>query len=210
MKAFIIIYILTCNLLFSQYITGLDLTQNGNGQIKANLKVYLPTVGNFLSSNTTINQNVITLSACYFMTDFGAISNLSNDFYINIPDNNNYTLIVNMYSSNNPNNCNYQNIEDTATINFSTPIQGTVSMATDENNTNSENISIFPVPTKDVLNINSKEQIMGINLCDASGKKILVKFENNSLNTSQLKNGTYFLEIFTDKKTYRKKFMINK
>ena len=210
MKAFIINSILTCNLLFSQYITGLDLTQNGNGQIKANLKVYLPTVGNFLSSNTTINQNVITLSACYFMTDFGAISNLSNDFYINIPDNNNYTLIVNMYSSNNPNNCNYQNIEDTATINFSTPIQGTVSMATDENNTNSENISIFPVPTKDVLNINSKEQIMGINLCDASGKKILVKFENNSLNTSQLKNGTYFLEIFTDKKTYRKKFMINK
>ena len=66
------------------------------------------------------------------MTDFGGVSNLSNDFYINIADNNNYILKVNMYSSNNQNNCNYQNLEDTATLNLTTPIQGTDSLAANE------------------------------------------------------------------------------
>ncbi len=210
MKALLIIFSLICNFIFSQYITGLNLTQNGNGQIKANLKVYLPTVGNFLSSTTTINQNVITLSACYFMTDFGGVSNLSNDFYINIADNNNYILKVNMYSSNNPNNCNYQNLEDTATLNFTTPIQGTVSLAANESDVSEQDLKLFPIPAKDELIIITKNRINNINVLDASGRKVSATFLNNKVNTSNLQNGIYFIEIFSDKGLARKKFTIKK
>ena len=210
MKTLIIIFSLICNFLFSQYITGLNLIQNGDGQIKANLKVYLPTVGNFLSSNTTINQNVITLSACYYVTGATIITNLDNDFYIDITNNSNFTLTDKMYSTYNETICNYDQLEDTASLNFTTPIVGTVSLATDENNTKSENISLFPVPTKDVLNIKSNEKIHKVNLYDASGKKLSPLLENNKINTTNLDNGIYFLEIYTGKNTYRRKFTVQK
>lgn len=209
-KIFLVLLLSITNFAFGQYITGLSVTQNGTNQIKVNLKIYLPSVGEFKNHQININQNTVTLSACYFMTDFGGITNLENNFLIEIPDNNNYTLIVKMYTSSDPTICNYNNLEDTVAMDFSTPIEGTVSLATDENNTKSENISLFPVPTKDVLNIKSNEKIHKVNLYDASGKKLSPLLENNKINTTNLDNGIYFLEIYTGKNTYRRKFTIQK
>ncbi len=207
MKTILFFLCFFSNLLYSQYITGLSLTQNGNNQLKANLKVYLPTAGNFLSSTTNVEQNTITLSSCYYITDFGAISNLENDFLIDLPNNGNFTLIVNMYSSINPILCNYENLEDTVSLNFTTPINGTVSLNTNE--INNKEFLIYPIPVKDVLNFDIKEKITSLKIFDASGKLVYQNHEVNTkkIDVSNLKNGTYFLEIKTGQEIFYKKIM---
>lgn len=210
-KIFLITILSITNLIFAQYITGLSVTQNGTNQIKTNLKVYLPTVGEFKNYQVNINQSTITLSACYFMTDFGGISNLENNFLIDITDNNNYTLIVKMYSSTDPTNCNYTNLEDTATLNFTTPIEGTVSLATDETENSGQNIQLFPNPAKDILNIITDSKIQNVKVYDASGRLFSARIdEKGKIDISSLKNGTYFIEILTYKKRFHRKFIIQK
>lgn len=208
-----IIFILMSSLFFSQYITGLSATQNGENQIKTNLKVYLPTVGEFKSYSVNINQNVITLSTCYFMTDFGAISNLENDFYINIPTTpSNYKLVVNIYVSYDPTTCDYINLEDTKTLDFTTPIEGTVSMTTSENNNDNKSITLYPNPANKTLNFDAPFLAEQINVYDSTGKKAMT-IQNpkvNKLDTSSLPNGIYHLEIFNNKNKYTKKFIIKK
>ncbi len=196
MKTFIITLLLfVSNTLSSQYITGLSITQNGDSQIKTNLKVYLPTVGEFLSSSTSIDQNVITLSVCYFMTDFGAVSNLENDFYIDIPNNSNYTLKVNLYTSVDSGTCNYQDLEDTVTLGFSTPIDGTVYMGT-VNSDYKTKISVFPNPVKDVLYFS--EEIANVRITDISGKMVKEFFaKGKSVNVANLAKGIYIVTATT-------------
>lgn len=207
----IAILLFISNLVYSQYITGLSATQNTDNQIKAKLKVYLPTVGEFLSSKTSINQNIITLSSCYFMTDLGAISNLENDFHVDIPNTGNYTLIVKLYTSFNPTTCNHENLEDTATLNFSAPIVGTASLNTLENVIKNQNIALFPNPTKDFLNINSETKIDSIKIYDSAGKLVFTSSDNNrKIDVSKLKNGVYYLEILSDKKKTSEKFIVQK
>lgn len=193
MKTFIItILLLVSNTLSSQYITGLSVTQNGDNQIKTNLKVYLPSLGEFLSSSTSVDQNVITLSVCYFMTDFGAISNLENDFYIDISNNSNYTLKINLYTSVDSETCNYQNLEDTVTLNFSTPIDGTFSMSTVNTDNKTKAISLFPNPVKDVLYFS--EEVSNVKITDMSGKMVKeFSAKGKSVNVANLAKGVYMI-----------------
>ncbi len=192
MKTFITaVLLLISNALSSQHIEGLSVTQNGNDQIKANLKVYLPTLGEYLSYTTDINQNTITLSACYFVTDFGAISNLENDFYIDIPDNDNYTLKVNLYISYNMEVCTYDSLEDTVTLGFSTPIEGTVSLGT-VNPGKTKATVVLPNPVKDILHFS--EEVSGIKIRDVSGKTVKeFSASGKSVNVADLAKGVYFI-----------------
>ena len=215
MKTLIIIFSLICNFLFSQYITGLNLTQNGENQIKANLKVYLPSVGDYLShtiqyNTIQYNNNTITLNVCYWMIGATVVVYPENNFLIDLAANSNYTLIVKIYSTYDVNTCNYQQLEDTATLNFSTPIQGTASLSANESDISEQDLKLFPIPAKDELNIITKNRINNINVLDASGRKVSATFLNNKVNTSNLQNGTYFIEISTDKETIRRKFTIKK
>ncbi len=210
-KLIVIFLFFISNLFFSQYITGLSVTQNGSNQIKTKLKVYLPNVGEFVNSSTTINENVITLSTYYFMIGATAISNLENDFYIDIPNNGNYTLIVHQYVSGSEQMCGEEYcLEDTVTLNFSAPIDGTVSLNANEVQNNSSRITLFPVPTKEVLNIKTDIKIEKINIYDNAGNLILSNLKDSKLNISQLKNGMYYVEILSDKKKLHKKFIIQK
>lgn len=204
----IILCFLFPKILFSQYIMGLHITQNGANQIKTHLKVYLPTLGEFRNHLVQINQNQITLSTCYFMTDLGAISELDNDFFIDIPNYGNYSLVVNMYTSSDPVTCSYSNLEDTVNLNFSTPIDGTVSLASSE--IEHKNFKLYPVPAKDELHIRTNEIIQKVSVYDISGKIIPVKLNQHTINTISLKNGTYFIRMETEKGIVTQKFIIQK
>lgn len=212
MKNIIVTFFLfVSNLLFSQYITGLNVTQNGTNQIKANLKVYLPNLGEFSTHITSIDQNIITLSACYLMTDFGAISNLENDFYIDIPNNGNYTLKVNLFTSSDPTTCNYLNLEDTVMLNFIAPIEGTVSLNTIDLENNNEKLLLFPNPTKGILNIKTSQKTEQINIFDATGKQVRsIQNTENKIDVSNLANGVYYIEILNSKGKFREKFVVAK
>ena len=164
MKTFIVsLFLFISNLLFSQYIEGLSVTQNGTNKIKVHVKAYFHTSSSaYLSYDANTNQNTITLNACYYLSPFGgdaAVTHYENDFYIDIPNNANYTLIVNMYISTDEVICNYNRIEDTATLNFTTPIEGTVSLTTNDTYGKNEKLLLYPNPAKDILNIKSPSKI---------------------------------------------------
>lgn len=116
--------------LSSQYIMNLEASQNGASQIKVHLKVYFPTsTSAYLSYNSDIVQNVITLNACYYKSQFGGDTSAAiydNDFYIDIPNEGAFTLKVNQYTSWNQTTCVQNVLEDTATLSFTTPIEGVV------------------------------------------------------------------------------------
>jgi hypothetical protein len=83
----------------------------------------------------------------------------------------------------------------------------------DLNNTvlNDENeISLFPIPANDMLNIelkNKSETISTIEIADAFGKKIFTLNSFSKINTSQLSTGVYVLTVKTNTHTYQTKFM---
>lgn len=217
MKALIIsLFLFTSNFLFSQYIAGLSVTQNGQNKIKVHVKAYFHTSSSaYLSYDTNTNQNIITLNACYYLSPLGgdaAVTYYENDFYIDVPDQATYTLITNMYISTNETSCNYHHIEDTKTLQFTTPVQGTVSLATTKNENIASAVTLFPNPTKEVLNFKSPYKVNEINMYDTSGKKVksLQKITDTKIDTSHFSSGTYLIEFVGDRHKYRTKILIRK
>lgn len=70
-------------------------------------------------------------------------------------------------------------------------------MGIDENQ-EIEMTSIYPNPFKDVLNIDSKFNILNVEIYGADGKK-LIQSKEKSIQTQHLSNGIYFVRIQTDK-----------
>jgi len=83
------------------------------------------------------------------------------------------------------------------------------------NNTNlsateiqNEELSLYPNPTKDILSIKTKEQIKKVEIFDISGRIIKTSSNiNDKINVSNLNVGNYLINVFTNKKTYRTKFI---
>lgn len=60
------------------------------------------------------------------------------------------------------------------------------------------NVSIFPNPTSELISINTKYDMISIDLYDVNGKLILSKHNNlKSLNVSSLMKGNYYVKINT-------------
>ena len=91
-------------------------------------------------------------------------------------------------------------IEDFATILLST-----------NNNILTDNISIYPNPVNDILNIKSKDnQKISFVIIDINGREIISKTSNdNNINVSNLKKGIYFVKITNDNSSITKKIIKN-
>lgn len=73
-----------------------------------------------------------------------------------------------------------------------------------------DSIKIYPNPSTSILNIelSNGDQIDKILVIDISGKIIVEETINlNSINTSKLENGLYFLTLFSKGKSYKSKFI---
>lgn len=68
-------------------------------------------------------------------------------------------------------------------------------------------LSIYPNPTTDILNIKTQEKLVGISIFDSAGKQINIKRDDSHINVSQLIKGTYILKVVTDKAVYQEKFI---
>lgn len=70
---------------------------------------------------------------------------------------------------------------------------------------NSTSFSVFPNPTKDIVNIKTSLTIDTVIVYDLSGKQVKSidgqNLRNNSMDISQLKNGVYFLEVTAKNKS---------
>ena len=71
-----------------------------------------------------------------------------------------------------------------------------------------QNIIVYPNPVTDILYFNTIEAILKVEIYDMSGRIITSTFaKENSINTSELKPGTYLLKIYTDKAILKTKVL---
>ncbi|MPT31479.1 MAG: DUF5074 domain-containing protein [Chryseobacterium sp.] len=69
------------------------------------------------------------------------------------------------------------------------------------------NLSIYPNPTTDILNLKTQDKIVEVSVFDFTGKVINTKIVDGKINASELLKGNYILRITTDKATYQEKFI---
>jgi hypothetical protein len=122
-----------------------------------------------------------------------------------------------------PINYNTANVPDTFTVVFNLINNGTATInawlddlcfgslptTSINENTTANNITIYPNPVKDQLNITvENEKINNIKIMDVTGK-VLQTFEENltTINVANLSKGVYFLQIQTDKGIAIKRFI---
>ncbi len=66
---------------------------------------------------------------------------------------------------------------------------------------NTADIQIYPNPTKDIINIKTKEENFNVKIYDLTGKLILEKINNTNIVISNLEKGIYLFELTTEQGT---------
>ncbi len=210
-KLFILVFTLTSFISFCQTIQSLNVSPSGTDSVDINLEIFYHQYIEYLSYDYTITGNDIFLNACYHhapanvpVTDFRTF---------NIPVNNsiNYTLYVTVYRSIDLNNCDYNSISDTATLQFTTPLTETVYLGIENFESIENQIIIYPNPVMNSLNfcISENLNINSIKLYSILGKKTnRILDDYNKINVSHLSNGIYFVIFDTDKGLVKKKILI--
>lgn len=70
------------------------------------------------------------------------------------------------------------------------------------------NVTIYPNPTADYINIKSTSKVISINVVDLSGKSVVSKKSaDNQIDVRNLTKGTYIVTVETDNGTETKKFI---
>jgi hypothetical protein len=74
--------------------------------------------------------------------------------------------------------------------------------------TNSNDLSLFPNPAEDFIQLNLSQQITAIRVFDINAKQLTVSvFDGNKMNISQLESGVYFVNVATETSSYCLKFI---
>ncbi len=124
-----------------------------------------------------------------------AVINL-NDELVLTPQGNGTAEVVISFNSNG------KVVEKTLTVNATSGVLSTVEVKKTE-------LSIYPNPATDILNIKTQDKVVNVSIFDASGRLVNAKFENGQVNVSTLAKGIYIVKIVTDKAVYQQKLMKN-
>ncbi|WDF48590.1 DUF5074 domain-containing protein [Chryseobacterium sp. KACC 21268] len=68
-------------------------------------------------------------------------------------------------------------------------------------------LSIYPNPTTEILNVKTSDKVLEVFIFDSSGKVVNSKIVNGQMNVSQLQKGDYILKVVTEKAVYQEKFI---
>jgi len=91
---------------------------------------------------------------------------------------------------------------------YTTTVQNV--LGTSEISNDKTELSIYPNPVKDVLNIQSKNQIVKAEIYDVNGRILVsTSLKGNSINVSELSKGNYIIKLFSKDKTTVHKFIKN-
>ena len=71
----------------------------------------------------------------------------------------------------------------------------------------STELSIYPNPTSDIINVKSSQEINSLEILDFTGKSVLIKKKSNTIDVQQLPKGIYLLKVTTDQKSTVQKFI---
>ncbi|MBO6186671.1 MAG: T9SS type A sorting domain-containing protein [Chryseobacterium sp.] len=91
---------------------------------------------------------------------------------------------------------------------YTTTVQNVLS--TSEISNDKTELSIYPNPVKDVLNIQSKNQIVKAEIYDVNGRILVsTSLNGNSIHVSELPKGNYIIKLFSKDKATAHKFIKN-
>jgi len=156
----------------------------------------------FLSHEYIINGSEITLKICFKVYFTTVYTVLENDINIPIESPNDYVLNIEIYK-NIINECDYSQIIDSATMEFSTPLTEMVSLSTSDIQNSLENqIQLFPNPTNGFLFIDNKSslKILSVSLSNIFGSKLFsIKKTSNIIDLRNVNLGVYIVNIETNK-----------
>lgn len=142
---------------------------------------------------SAIEGNVITLKVCYGIYIATQYCYHDNDYQVDIPPTNgSYTLKVELYGSGS-NGCTYTlpYLQDSATLNFTTPFTGTISLGTNDLEAKKD-LKLYPNPVREILNFS--DEVYNIRITDLSGKTVKAFHRNiKSVSVSELPKGAYLV-----------------
>jgi hypothetical protein len=189
-------------MLNGQMIESLSVSDTLTGSIEVDLTVVEGSGMGYIIHSVNIENNVIDLTVCYWVDETTVVSSIDNEFFIPIEQGSiDYTLNVNIYQSFSQDTCDFNELTDTATLSFSTPLSDTIYLATYENEFIDE-IKIYPNPSNDFLNIETYDdlQILSITIFNLLGSKIIeLTGSPNKIDLSSIDIGVYLLKIETNK-----------
>ncbi|KQT26015.1 hypothetical protein ASG22_04815 [Chryseobacterium sp. Leaf405] len=92
---------------------------------------------------------------------------------------------------------------------YTTSVQNTA-LATSEISKDNSSIAIYPNPVKDVLNIQSKHEILKADIYDSAGRILhSTSVKANVINVSELPKGNYIIKLSAKDKSFTQKFIKN-
>jgi hypothetical protein len=200
-------------------IQELSLSQGTGNNINVGLKVTEGSLIIFNNYSYTLENNVITLTVCYNRTTISSFTTLNNEFTIENVDltTSNYTLIVIANYSRWVDGqaiCDFTNNSATTTLQFSTPLNATVSLSSDNFVKNENNLIVSPNPSDGMIEFSNDfvTKLKSIKIFDNIGRLVQSAntFNNNSINLKEFENGIYYIEFATDKEKISKKILIKK
>jgi len=203
---------LTYYISYSQTIHSLNVSPNGTDSVDVNLEIFYHHYIDYLGFDQEVVGNVINLDVCYHHAPANVIVYDNRTF--NIPINNpiDYTLNITVYRSVDLNTCDYSEIIDTATLQFTTPLTETVYLGVEDFEAIANQISVYPNPVKNNLyiDVSGSLDIKNMELYNILGREIET-YSNSfeAINVNGLSNGVYFLKLNTNKGVVQKKIIVN-
>ncbi len=171
----------------------------------------------FFNHNYNIINNTIILNICYAPYLTPVFTFKENDFVIsdiNIAANN-FVLIVNIYKRMYVNSiwvCDSLIDTDTETLNFSTPLDGVVTLLSNNFIEDNNQIVLYPNPTTGILHFSNKFNINKIEIFDQQCRKvkILDAIFTDFISVSDLENGIYYIAYDIEGVRFTKKIVLKK
>ena len=91
--------------------------------------------------------------------------------------------------------------------NFHVEFTNTAALSTTEVLTKNAELSLYPNPVSDILNIQTKEKVQSASIFDMTGRKMEARVLDNKVDVTNLERGTYIINIQTEKGTSSEKFI---
>jgi len=217
MKKIIFILSIISNIFnfFSQQmlIRNVNISPNGSNSIDVNLEVDGNDVIVYQDYTYEINENIINLKVCYEYYTTPSDTTLNNTFNLPISFPVNYTINIEIYRVFYANPCDYTDLQDSATLNFTTPLNETVYLGIDtiENHNNQIEITPNPIKVKLSYTVLGNLAVNSLFIYNILGEEVI--YFNGDVNNrviNNLNNGIYFVIFNTNKGNIRKRIIVDK
>ena len=151
----------------------------------------------------TVNRvgNTIEIQLCQHITDAAHPSTITKNIDVPVSDGVNYTITIELYNSDNGQNCDNQVLSDSITINISTPLSDSITLGINTNEKLRNSVLLYPNPISKYLYVDINEPSVKINkfkITDMSGQTIQVTNSAKVIDLRYLKKGQYVVIIYTN------------